>query len=419
MGTGVVQGIIFGGMLAFITIQIMVMVKATKINGWLTIFGCGVPGNGMLLRAACTTIFLGPVNIPQEAMYWRTRIDGAGHKLNGQNAYILNFPPGGLPPNNAFWSLTMGDARNHFVANPINRYSVSDRAGLVPNADGSVDIYIQNAAPAGHESNWLPAPAGNFILWLRVYVPGAAILDRDYTVPPVVESEMTAHAKHKNLFTVGSVRIVVWALGACAFIYLMIPSLERNLLTVGLEMVVVCFLFIYFWPRILLNIYKRAILVQGFGDGPIPVNTLYTESQTFFANPLHVPATGSKLMNTGVNRDTLLTIGWLALSKGPQILHVPEMDGRYYSVQFTDPSNNTNFAYVGKRTTGTKVGDYLITGPTWKGQVPSGMTQISSPNNSVLGIGRVFVENDSDLPTAYALAKQVQLTPLSQCHPSH
>jgi hypothetical protein len=281
----------------------------------------------------------------------------------------------------------------------------------VPDADGSVDIYIQNAAPAGHESNWLPAPVGNFILWLRVYMPDAAIVEGKYRVPPVVKSATASQVKYKHVLTAGSVRIVAWTLGALAFLYLMIPSIERKLLTVGLEMVVFCFLFIYFWPRMLLYVYKRAILVQGFGDGPIPVNTLYTEPQTFFADPLHVPATGSKLMATGVNRDTLLTVGWLALSKGPQILHVPEMAGRYYSVQFTDPSNNTNFAYVGKRTTGTKAGDYLITGPTWKGQVPSTMTQISSPNNSVLGIGRVFVENDSDLPTAYALAKQLQLTP--------
>ncbi len=75
-----------------------------------------------------------------------------------------------------------------FVPNPINRYSVSERTGLVPTADGSVDIYIQNGAPAGHASNWLAAPSGNFILWLRVYVPGAAILDGEHRVPPVVET---------------------------------------------------------------------------------------------------------------------------------------------------------------------------------------------------------------------------------------
>ena len=84
----------------------------------------------------------------------------------------------------------MGDAKNHFVANPINRYSVSDRSGLLPNADGSIDIYIQNAAPTGHESNWLPAPSGNFILWLRAYEPGEAILGGEYTVPPVIKAKI-------------------------------------------------------------------------------------------------------------------------------------------------------------------------------------------------------------------------------------
>jgi len=141
--------------------------------------------------------------------------------------------------------------------------------------------------------------------------------------------------------------------------------------------------------------------------------------QTLFADPLaSQSASSSNLMTTGVNRDTLLTVGWLDLRKGPQILHVPDMAGRYYSVQFTDPSSNTNFAYVGKRTTGTEVGDYLISGLGWKGAVPQGMTQISSSNNSVLVLGRTLVESDSDLPTVYALAKQIQLTPLSGWQPS-
>src|SRR5262249_51180048 len=125
----------------------------------------------------------------------------------------------------------------------------------------------------------------------------------------------------------------------------------------------------------------------------------------------------SKLATTGVNHDTLLTVGWLDLSKEPQVLHVPDMVGRYYSVQFTNPSNNTNFAYVGKRTTGTSAGDYLISRPGWQGNVPEGMAQISSPNNSVLVIGRVLVYSDSDLSAAYGLSKQMQLTPLSHWQP--
>jgi hypothetical protein len=113
----------------------------------------------------------------------------------------------------------------------------------------------------------------------------------------------------------------------------------------------------------------------------------------------------------------LYVFGWLDLSRGPQVLHVPDFSGRYYSVQFTDPSDGADFAYVGTRTTGTQAGDYLITGPGWQGQAPSGMTQVSSPNNSVLVIGRVLVQSDSDVPTAYGLAKQIQLTPPSGWQP--
>ena len=122
-------------------------------------------------------------------------------------------------------------------------------------------------------------------------------------------------------------------------------------------------------------------------------------------------------MNVGTNRDTLYVVSWLDLNKGAQVLHVPEMAGRYYSMQFTDPSKNINFTYVGKHTTGTKAGDYLITEPKWKGVVPQGMKQISSPNNAVLVVGRVFVESDSDLSTAYDLSKQIKLTPLSGRQP--
>ena len=161
--------------------------------------------------------------------------------------------------------------------------------------------------------------------------------------------------------------------------------------------------------------FKRALLVKGFGDGPIPINTLYTQPQKLFAEPLTLQTTsGSNSVAAGMNHDTLLTVGWLDLRNKPLVLHVPDMHDRYYAVQFTNPSKNTVFAYVGKRTTGTQAGDYLITGPGWKGQLPGSVKQISSPNNSVLVIGRVLVGSDNDLATAYDLSKQIQLTPLSQ-----
>ena len=186
----VVQAIIIGGVLAFLTANIIMnaVVKAmtTTVNGWSTTSKCGQPGNGILLRAACAKI-LPAVNVVEEAAYWTTTSDSTGRALNGRHDYILHFPAGQLPPNDAFWSLTITDVAGFMVHNPIDRYSLGDRSGLVPNADSSIDIAIQSTAPAGHESNWLPAPTGNFKLMLRAYLPGSAILSGEYHVPPVIK----------------------------------------------------------------------------------------------------------------------------------------------------------------------------------------------------------------------------------------
>src|SRR5947207_15679990 len=121
-----VQGFLVGAGLGVVVVELLSRIKATKINGWITIFGCGLLGNDIFTRAACAWIFPGPVNVPQEAMYWRTSVDGAGHALSGERDYILHFPPRGLPPNDAFWSLTMAGDEQPFVANPIGRHSVGD-----------------------------------------------------------------------------------------------------------------------------------------------------------------------------------------------------------------------------------------------------------------------------------------------------
>lgn len=183
----VLQGVLTGVGFALATSLLYGKLKGTKVDGWVTMYGCGEPGNGMFLRAAQSLVFPGPICVPAEAMYWWANADGAGRTLSGTRNYRMHFPADGLPPNDGFWSLTMGDAGNRFVSNPIDRYNVGDRSGLVPNADGSVDVHIQHDAPAGHEQNWLPAPSGDFILWFRVYMPGAAILDRSYALPPVAE----------------------------------------------------------------------------------------------------------------------------------------------------------------------------------------------------------------------------------------
>ena len=190
----------------------------------------------------------------------------------------------------------------------------------------------------------------------------------------------------------------------------------ENLIIFCCVAILAWFLFIYCFPRMLLGVYKRAILSKGF-EGPVPINTLATEPAEVFADPLHPPASATKLATTGVSHDTLLTVGVLDLKQGPQVLQVPEMADRYYSVQFTAP-NNTVFACVGKRTTGTKPGQYLITGPRWKGEVPNGMKRVPAPSNSVFVAGRILVYSDSDLPTAHALTEQIQFGPRTVRQPN-
>ena len=101
----------------------------------------------------------------------------------------MHFPKGQLPPVDGFWSLTMYDKDYFFVANPLNRYSISARQNLKSNADGSVDLYIQNENPgADKESNWLPAPKDKFILMMRLYWPKEttpSILNGTWLVPQV------------------------------------------------------------------------------------------------------------------------------------------------------------------------------------------------------------------------------------------
>lgn len=189
-GSGVVQGIIIGAALAFLTtiliLDAVARAETRTVNGWSSIRKAGQPGNGLLVRAALQKA-LPVVNVFEEAAYWTATVDGAGKKLSGKHVYRLHFPPGRLPPIDAFWSLTATDTVGYSVSNPAGRSSVNDHSGLVTNADGSVDILLQPQPFSGPAQNWLPTPTGRFKLMLRAYLPGAAIVDGSYDVPPVVE----------------------------------------------------------------------------------------------------------------------------------------------------------------------------------------------------------------------------------------
>lgn len=96
--------------------------------------------------------------------------DGAGKPLNGANWYTIHFDKGQTPPAEGFWSITMYDTGYFFYPNAQHKQTVSLRDNLVTNADGSLNI--QHASPgSSKEANWLPAPAGDCLLMMRLYWP--------------------------------------------------------------------------------------------------------------------------------------------------------------------------------------------------------------------------------------------------------
>lgn len=169
-----------------IMLQFKINKAITHQNGWAFTTKTGIYGTDYLMRALITAIGLG-ANRPQDAVYPTSKADAEGHKYNGANKYVMRFPKGHLPPAEGFWSLTMYDDKYFFVNNPLNRYSISARQNLQTNPDGSTDLYIQKDSPGkDKESNWLPAPAGDFILMLRMYWPSEtdpSIISGSWTIP--------------------------------------------------------------------------------------------------------------------------------------------------------------------------------------------------------------------------------------------
>ncbi|WP_245275456.1 DUF1254 domain-containing protein [Rhizobium leguminosarum] len=146
--------------------------------------------NNYLYRMAGAVLGIGG-NSKQEAMYPVYAVDADGKKLDGANRYALRFAQGQLPPVNAFWSLTMYELpQSLLVANPINRYLLNSPMlpQFVKDADGGLTFYVQNESPGkDKEANWLPAPKGPFIAFMRLYWPKEEALEGKWKHPPMTK----------------------------------------------------------------------------------------------------------------------------------------------------------------------------------------------------------------------------------------
>ncbi len=163
---------------------------ARVVNAWsMNTDTMGVYGNYYLKRAIVSQLGLG-ANVPEDAIYPLNLADGSGKPLDGTNKYILHFEKSELPPVGAFWSVTLYDSDGFQVANPLNRFAVSSWMPFKYNADGSLDLYVQNENPgAGKEANWLPAPKAPFNLTMRLYAPKMEALTGKWNPPPVTQQQ--------------------------------------------------------------------------------------------------------------------------------------------------------------------------------------------------------------------------------------
>lgn len=162
--------------------------------------------------------------------------------------------------------------------------------------------------------------------------------------------------------------------------------------------------FIYGYPLVY-NMHEISKFPAGpnlVGPQPLAYNTFgyareLLDPQAHFVSP---------------NNDTLYVIGVCDVRNGPLVLHTPDTQDRYYGLQFVDAWSN-NFAYIGRRATGTKEAHYLLTSHEYSSEIPAGMQVIHAPTGLFVIVGRLAVNGTADLPAVHALQDQFTLTPLS------
>lgn len=125
-------------------------------------------------------------NLPEDAKYFWLKKDTEDVELNGKSSYKVHFEASQIPKTKAFWSLTLYNKDFYFPQGlPMNRHVRNSNSGMVLNADGSLDVYLQPGSPGKYlEKNWLPTPPENYFVVMRVYWPGENELNGTWQ-PPV------------------------------------------------------------------------------------------------------------------------------------------------------------------------------------------------------------------------------------------
>lgn len=165
--------------------------------------------------------------------------------------------------------------------------------------------------------------------------------------------------------------------------------------------------YIYGYPLVMMDVTRKVMTATSAPNklgSAAPINQLANAPR--YANP-------SSKNVVRISLNSLWTTAWLDLDKEPIILSVPDTQGRYYVFSIMSMWTNV-FGSIGKRTTGTQPGHFLIAGPHWQGVVPSDIKQtFKSPTRYAWLLGQTQVNGPSDFAAVNAIQAQYKLTPLS------
>lgn len=176
------------------------------------------------------------------------------------------------------------------------------------------------------------------------------------------------------------------------------------------------------------SLVEQALLAYVYGYTPLYFDVsmkTYTNVEKPSENPNQMWApvnqffhgrrqqTSENTMGVAPNSDTLYTMAYLDLSKGPVIWHLPAWPGHYYVCPIHNQwADNIS---VGNRTNpGPIEVDYAVTGKDWHGSLPPGVRRIQMDSNHAMILCRIRQDFDpASLVSAHEFQDGMTLTPLS------
>ncbi|WP_226702134.1 DUF1254 domain-containing protein [Microbulbifer elongatus] len=164
--------------------------------------------------------------------------------------------------------------------------------------------------------------------------------------------------------------------------------------------------FIYGLPIVMnYSIMYEYAINKNSGQFKAPFNNLNNEARVFTYKDTTVVTP---------NSDTPYSMVWLDLRAEPLVISVPKInDKRYYSVQLND-GNTFNYGYIGSRATGNEAGNYLITGPDWKGEKPDSIDKVFTAGSDFsLAIFRTQLFSPDDMENVIKIQAGYKVQPLS------